>query len=256
LSTKALQERKAVLSNNVTIDFPGFTQPEKGMNINSWIGIPLISHGEIIGLMALDHLEKNQFNKHQLELAEIVGDHIATALENSQLHERTYKMAMEDALTGIGSRHRLQMEGRLLFESAIRSESSLSLAILDIDKFKDVNDTFGHDIGDLVLKRIADTCAQEIRITDLLARLGGEEFIILLPDTTEDKAFQIIDRIRTKVGAIHHPEFDKQVAISAGVYGAVPDKENKLGSYQTKADKALYASKSNGRNRVTLFSSL
>ena len=190
LSTKALQEKKPVRTSDVPRDFPSFTHPGEKIIISSWIGIPLISHGEIIGLMALDGYKHDKFTKHHLELAEIVGIHIAIALENSMLHEKAYKMATEDALTGIGNRHRFQMEGRLLFETAIRTESKLSLAIMDIDRFKDVNDEFGHDVGDQVLIRIAAALSAEVRRIDLLARYGGEEFVLILPGSEEDEAFK------------------------------------------------------------------
>ncbi len=251
LSSKALQDRKPVLSGDVSRDFPAFIQP-LDFTIRSWIGIPLISRGEPIGMLTLDHRETDQFNPHHLELAEIIGDHIASALDNSLLHEQAYRMAMEDALTGIGSRHRLQIEGRILFETAIRKNTEISLALLDIDHFKQVNDRYGHDTGDLVLKRIAKTCSGLVRTTDLLARLGGEEFIIVLPETGSETAQQIIQRIRQQIEMIVHPEIGDPVTVSAGVYSGCPDKDHSLGAFQIQADKALYLSKANGRNRVTM----
>ena len=174
LSTKALQEKKPIRSADVPRDFPTFTQPVKETFVQSWIGIPLISHGRIIGLMALDGYRKKMFSKHHLELAETIGDHIAISLENSMLHEKAFKMATQDALTEIGNRHSFQMEGRLLFETAIRSESPLSLVIMDIDRFKSVNDDFGHDKGDQVLIKIAAALSADVRRIDLLARYGGK----------------------------------------------------------------------------------
>lgn len=254
LSTRALQQRVPVLTANIEKEFPSFSQPVDNMTFRSWIGIPLIKGGEIMGLMALDHTEKGMFNKHHLELAEIIGDHIAIALENSLFHERAYKMAMEDALTGAGSRHRLQVEGRLLYETGIRSKSCLSVAIIDIDRFKLINDEYGHGIGDLVLKRIAKLCIQVLRVTDLFVRYGGEEFVLIFPDTDKDEALNVIERIRAGIQEIKHPEFNQQVTVSAGLYSALPYIGSKLSSFITKADKALYLSKKTGRNKSTIFS--
>lgn len=251
LSTQAISEQKPILSNDVTVDFPGFIQPEDGMLIHSWIGIPLINQGNAIGFMALDSFERNKYNSHHLRLASTVGIHIAMALENSLLHEKAYNMAMADALTGAGSRHRFQIEGRLFFETAKREETELSLAIFDIDHFKSVNDEFGHDIGDKVLKRIASVCSETVRNIDLFARIGGEEFSIIMSKTSANAAFKAMERIREKVKAIEHPELNRPVTISIGIYSAVPSHNGDFNSFTCNADKALYHSKETGRNKTT-----
>lgn len=253
LSTKALQEKIPILSHNVPRDFPSFSHPGKGPAVLSWLGIPLIGHGENIGLMTLDGYKKDNFTNHHRELAQTIGDNISIALENSMLHERAYKMAMEDGLTGIGNRHRFQMEGRFLFESAIRSGSPLSLAMLDIDHFKRVNDRYGHDKGDLVLQKIAGICSQELRVIDLIARYGGEEFVLVLPETNKSEAFTAIDRLRQIIGKSVYPDIDQNVTISAGVYSAIPVQNEKINHFVTNADKALYKAKNNGRNKVCVF---
>lgn len=253
LSTKALQQRIPVMTNDIEKEFPTFTQPDENTRMQSWIGIPLISRGEIMGLLALDHSEKETFNSHHLELAGIIGDHIAIALENSLFHESAYKMAMEDSLTGAGSRHRLQVEGRLLIETAIRNQSCLSVALVDIDRFKVVNDEFGHSTGDIILKRIADKCMQILRVTDLFVRYGGEEFVIIFPETEEAEALNALERIRTGIQGMSHPEMNKNVTVSTGLYSTRPHKGDRLSACITRADKALYLSKENGRNRTTVY---
>ncbi len=250
LSTLALQENKPCLTNDVSLDFPRFIQPEGTRRICSWIGIPLISQGEIIGLMALDAYNTNHFNKHHLELAGIVGNQISIAMDNARLHEKAYRMAMEDALTGIGSRHRIKMEGRLMFETAIRSQSNIALVILDIDHFKSVNDDFGHDLGDVVLKRIAGVCTEEIRGIDLLGRYGGEEFLIVLPGTDSYQAAKAMDRLRSKIQTLQHPEIGRPVTVSGGLYAGIPRENEKMGYFISMADKELYKAKSMGRNRI------
>lgn len=251
LSTRAIQEGKPFLSNDVVQDFPAFTQPEDGIMIRSWIGIPLISHGSNLGLIALDGLRVGQFSPHHLELAEIIGDQIAMAMERSMLHEEAYSMAMTDSLTAVGSRHRLEMEGRLLFETAIRNGKEISVALLDIDHFKRVNDRYGHDEGDKVLKNIAGVCSEEIRAMDSLCRFGGEEFVLILPETGEDQARQVLDRLRETIGHLDHPGVEGAVTVSLGFCSGVPSPGQGLDSFLGRADKGLYHSKESGRNRVT-----
>ncbi len=253
LSTKALEEKTPFKSDNIELDFPTFTQPSKNRRIKSWIGIPLISHGDILGLLALDGYEKNVFTEHHLELAGTIGHHISIALENAMLHEKAYKMAMEDALTGIGNRHRFQMEGRIMLQGAVRTESELALIILDIDHFKSVNDRFGHATGDKILERVAAICSKEIRSIDLLARYGGEEFVILLPETGEKEALVAAERIRRKLEKTVHSETGETVTASFGIFSCRSRKEDRINWMLSQADKALYEAKRSGRNRCCVY---
>ena len=251
LSTRAIQEKIPILSNDVTNDFPAFIQPEQESAIHSWMGIPLIRRGDVIGLVAIDSFERDHFTGRQLELAAIIGDHVAVALENARLHEQTYQMAMQDALTGIGSRHRFQIEGRLLYENSKRAQRPISAAMVDVDHFKQFNDTCGHDVGDLVLRKIAESCGQDLRATDLLARFGGEEFVILLPETGEDAAEAAMERIRERVSTLELPETDLNLTVSIGLVSEIPPKNQPFDNIISKADVALYYSKQNGRNRTS-----
>ncbi len=252
LSTHVLQNNTAFLTNNVPRDFPLFTQPDSIRQIVSWIGIPLTSHDRIIGLLALDGYSKNHFNKHHLELCKVIGDHISIALDNAFLHEKAYKLAMEDSLTGVGSRHRISFEGRLLFETAKRSKSSIAVCVFDADFFKSINDDYGHDTGDTVLKHIAESGLDELRVTDIIGRYGGDEFIIIMPNTDGDKAYKVVERIRKKLCTYVYDGIDRCVTISCGIAYGVPQQNEKLINYIKLADSALYISKSKGRNSITI----
>ncbi len=253
LSTKAINSKQPVFSNDVTVDFPRFVQPDPEHPVCSWIGIPLIRYGEVIGLMALDSASRGAYSPHDVKLAEVIAVHVATALENARLHERAYQMAMGDALTKIGSRYRFQIEGRIMVETARRSKQSLSMIMFDIDHFKKVNDTYGHIAGDEVLKKMAEVAAGELRTVDLFARYGGEEFVIILPETESKAALTVFNRINKRIAELSYETVPEAVTVSAGIYSAVPEGSDTLESFVIKADEAMYLSKNNGRNRVTLY---
>ncbi|MBI9108977.1 MAG: GGDEF domain-containing protein [Spirochaetales bacterium] len=219
------------------------------------MGIPLIHYGDVIGIMALDSLKPGAYRQYHIELAQVIAVHVVIALENARLHEKAYKMAMEDALTKIGSRYRFQMEGRIMFETARRAKSSISFIIFDIDHFKKVNDNYGHLSGDSVLQMMAKAVSEEVRIIDLFARYGGEEFVVILPETEDSAALTVFKRINNKLAGINYPRIKERVTVSAGVFSGIPEKDDSMETFVSRADEALYFSKNNGRNRITLYSS-
>ncbi|KGE72672.1 sensor domain-containing diguanylate cyclase [Spirochaeta lutea] len=253
LSTRAIQEKHPMATNNLSRDFPSFTYMKEERPILSWMGIPLIRGGEVIGLLTLDSTTPDTYQQRHMHLAGIVADHIAIALENARLHDKTYQLAMSDPLTGLGSRHRLHIEGRLLYETARRSEHPLSVLMIDLDFFKQVNDTHGHGVGDKVLIRLANLWQQEMRTTDLLCRLGGEEFVAVLPETPGSEAGALAERLRSLSAGLNQPELGAPVPISIGVAELSQDPVLSLDTLISRADQALYQAKNSGRNRVAIF---
>jgi diguanylate cyclase (GGDEF)-like protein len=252
LSTRAIDDGKPCISGNVALDFPALVQPDPEHPIQSWLGIPLIRNRQVFGLMALDSYRLNRYTEEHRRLAGTVGVHIALALENARLHDETYQMAMSDSLTGAGSRRRFQVEGRLLYDTAQRDGHSICALLLDIDNFKAINDRFGHDIGDRILKRVAQGCMQELRGSDLFARYGGEEFVILMPDASDGEGQTLGHRICETMRGLRHEEIDAPVTISIGVACETPRRGNGLDSLVRRADTAMYRAKEAGRDRVTL----
>lgn len=252
LSTRALDDRRPYLSLDVTVDFPAFVQPSADKLIHSWIGIPLLRHGELIGLMTTDSTRRGAYDVTHLRLAATIADHIAIALENARLHDTTYQMAMTDALTNVGTRRRFQVEGRFLYEAARRKSQTIAAMMIDIDHFKAVNDTFGHAVGDSVLKRVAEACGSDLRGSDLLARYGGEEFVVLLPESGTREAAAAAERMRLRIESITHPEIDDSVTVSIGVACAMEADPESFDAFIQRADEALYQAKAEGRNRVVL----
>lgn len=169
-----------------------------------------------------------------------------------------YHQATHDGLTGLFNRRHLDACAEHEYDYFLRSERPLSVLMFDLDHFKDVNDTHGHDFGDLVLKMVAEECTKVLRKSDLFFRCGGEEFVILLPDTTKTDALIIAEKLRRKVEAQHVSShaISAQVTISIGVSTTETDIKGGVSQLITWADEAMYRSKRDGRNRSTHFDAI
>jgi diguanylate cyclase (GGDEF)-like protein/PAS domain S-box-containing protein len=175
-------------------------------------------------------------------------------LELSEALAREHLLARTDVLTGVKNRRDFFEIASHEFGVAKRYGNEISLILFDIDFFKRVNDSFGHEAGDAVLRRIARLAETGIREADLLARYGGEEFIVLLPNSPPRLAAVMAERIRAAIEQSDFPEAGAigTVTISAGVAGCIPGEES-LDEVIRRADNALYRAKANGRNRVEIF---
>jgi len=191
----------------------------------------------------------------------------------SQVDERTFELQvtlreledknheleqlnMEDALTGVKNRRFFDKKLIMELRRSRREQTPLSIIMLDIDRFKSVNDNYGHLTGDQVIRAVADTIKQHLkRPLDEVARYGGEEFVILLPNTPHDGTLEIADRIRKAIetNQINVAGTFINVTVSAGTYTAVTDDINNPELFTHNADKALYYAKQNGRNQVISF---
>jgi diguanylate cyclase (GGDEF)-like protein len=165
-----------------------------------------------------------------------------------ELNEKLQEMAYLDYMTGIHNRRYFFENSKKMISFAKRKKHTLSLAMIDIDKFKNINDTYGHDIGDEVIKVVANTVVGRLRDSDLFARFGGEEFILMFPDTKLSDAIKIVNRIREDISNCIVNK-DISFTISAGVVEM--DLENEtLEEVIKNSDEYLYKAKQNGRNRV------
>ncbi|ANY82384.1 hypothetical protein BB934_29190 (plasmid) [Microvirga ossetica] len=185
-----------------------------------------------------------------------VGADITALKQNEkalrQAHEAALKASQTDLLTGLASRRHIleQLDGMLAEHEA--SGSKLCIAVIDIDHFKAINDGHGHDAGDTVLRHFADMYRERVRAQDMLGRMGGEEFLLILPGAGADDAFRIIDRIRDRFPPAWLVEdgIDLSYTFSAGITEAL--KGDDRSSILRRADRALYAAKGEGRNCTTI----
>ncbi len=168
--------------------------------------------------------------------------------------EQTVELALTDALTGLHNRHYMQTHLQTLVSDSIANLRELSILISDIDHFKQVNDTYGHDVGDMVLKEFAARLRRNTRGADLACRLGGEEFVLIMPDTTIQRAYQTGERLRALIAA---EPFSigggKSIRVTTSVGLATLQKlEDTPDTLIKRADNGLYAAKRRGRNRVVM----
>ncbi len=172
----------------------------------------------------------------------------------SHFHDKLYSMATRDPVTNASNRGHFLTQFAQAYEQTFVDDSALSMLMLDLDHFKQVNDSYGHLAGDLASQKVARALRGELRSDDLLARYGGEEFAALLRDADEDAALAIAERMRTAVAETKmvYQDSEFQVTISIGVAShTVKDPFPDIDSIIREADGCLYASKERGRNRVT-----
>ena len=186
-------------------------------------------------------------------LAETLERFRQTLQERARMEQKLLRLATTDELTALANRRRFLEAGGNETERSRRDGSPVSLLMLDLDGFKDVNDRYGHPTGDAALRLFADTCARALRRSDLFGRLGGEEFAILLPDTTSEDAAILAERVRADVEGTVFPseEGNFSITVSIGV-ASMSGPGDSLNDLLRRADRALYESKRAGRNRATV----
>ena len=220
--------------------------------VSCWMGVPLICKDVLLGMITFDRFEEIPFSEDDLRLALAFSGHVAIALDNSKLYEETKQLAITDPLTGCYTRRWMHRELEKLCEISLRNNNSLSLIMLDIDDFKFVNDTYGHLEGDKILIYIARLVGKVMRKYDLLCRVGGEEFIIILPQTPVESAMEVAERIKVLIADESAGSIMKNpVTVSLGCTQLKESDEGKIEDFISRADRAMYRSKRKGKNCVS-----
>ncbi len=176
----------------------------------------------------------------------------ALLLLGGDLAERLYRLAEIDALTGLLNRRGVERAATRLVAQAVRGGRALSVVVADLDRFKAINDGFGHALGDIVLRRFADHAAQAVRAGDLVGRLGGEEFVFVLTDTSAGQAAEAMDRLRAGLPAAVDGLSASIVLTASFGIAALGDRGDTLDEMIARADAALYRSKDSGRDRISV----
>ena len=219
--------------------------------IRSYIGAPIKRKEKLLGFINLEAAKPNFFKTKYLGRLQALSDQAAIAIENAQLFEEMEKLAITDSLTGLYNRRYFFAFAENEIERSKRYKKHLSIIMMDIDHFKKINDSFGHLIGDQVLKEIADICLAILRKVDVMCRYGGEEFVVLLPETEVADAAHAAERMCTAISSLRLKTEKGDVSVSVSI--GVAEMEKSRLSFEkllAAADTALYSAKDTGRNRV------
>ncbi len=226
-----------------------------GLDNRTFLGIPLILRGEVIGVLSVQAAQPNAYDPNQIRLVETTAQQVSIAMDNAKLFDKVQEMAITDSLTGLYNRRYFYLILGNEIERAKRYQAPLSLLMMDIDHFKLMNDKYGHLAGDQVLQSVSEICKKNLRQADNMFRYGGEEFMILMPETNQKEALNVAERIRSAIAenTIKMEKGSVKITMSIGVseYG-----ENHPTSIKfiESADRTMYAAKKAGRNCVRVFS--
>jgi len=215
--------------------------------------VPLKLRGTVTGVLGMERLGGRTFEEQELEVAQLFANMAAIAIQNAQVYEELERRAISDGLTGLHNHRHFHEMLDLATRRGERYGESFCLLMLDLDHFKAVNDTVGHQKGDEVLRAVSDVLRSCSRETDYLARYGGEEFTIILPRAQLQEAVALAHRIRAGVAEIDVGHAGLHVSVSAGV-AAYPESADTSEGLLAAADAALLRAKALGRDRVCLAS--
>jgi diguanylate cyclase (GGDEF)-like protein len=232
-----------------------FTRELPSPDLRSLLVLPLLVHQEVLGTLVLGSDEPSAFGSAVRPTLEVLARHIAVSLANARMMKRLEDLATTDGLTGLLNKRALIDAARQKLRSAVRFQKPLSVLVCDLDHFKSVNDTHGHDVGDRVIRGFADVLRLGKRDTDLVGRFGGEEFVVICEQTELVGAQQLAERIRTDLAntTFVTPTGTLRVTCSVGI-AAFPRAGQDWDELFRATDEALYASKRAGRDRVTVWS--
>jgi diguanylate cyclase (GGDEF)-like protein len=232
---------------DVTADPRFIVLPDSSTPIRSMACVPLVASSEPVGTLSATAPAPDVFTAADVDLLGFVARTIALDIENVRLR----RVSVTDPLTGAFNREYLQQRLPAEVQAAMRRGSPLSIAMIDVDHFKAVNDHHGHEVGDRVLTVVAQRLRQSIRKDDILVRYGGEEFLAVLPDADLARAREIGERMRLTMqsaAVVIGEGLSIEVRVSVGV--AEHDEFTDVATLVRRADTALYTAKGHGRNRV------
>lgn len=225
-----------------------------------YLCLPLVVQGEMLGLFSIDIPAGMKLDNldHWRQQVVTVGEGIKLSLSNLKLREIMREQANHDTLTGLFNRRYLKDTLQRELTHARRDCTQTTIAMIDIDHFKHLNDTYGHDAGDLMLREMGRILRENIRKSDIACRYGGEEFVLILLDSSLDSSRQILEKINTLVKEmqIHYGEqLLGSISLSIGIVEA-SQHEMTADELLSASDKALYAAKRAGRDRIMAYSDL
>lgn len=223
--------------------------------VRSLVAVPLATGGEIIGMLSAQSYQIAAYSKEDLEIMELLGAQAAIAIRNTQLLAEMEHIARTDSLTTLLNRRAFDERLENEIGRAQRYNFSLSLVMIDVDDFKQFNDLYGHAQGDEHLKQIASLILESVRQPDLVSRIGGEEFSVILPHTIKTGGYDLAERIRATIENAFEGSDAPASTVSIGI-AEYPQDANTLIDLYNIADHAMFTAKKMGKNRVILANEL
>ena len=211
--------------------------------------IPMVVYNDVIGVINVTNKKNGkEFTEQDIRMLKAVADQAAVAVNKAQL----WDMAVTDSLTGLYVRRYFMVKLQEEIHRAERYDKIISVIMADLDRFKDINDTHGHDVGDRALEAISQFLQKNIRDVDTIARYGGEEFVMLIPDADKESAFSLAERLREELARVNLDNLPP-ITISLGI-ATYPVDGTDIDDLIKKADAAMYAAKKAGRNNSVKYS--
>lgn len=260
--------KKEVLINDSEKEYKQYIQGRKatyGAKMASVIYCPLIFEDNVLGVITVQSMIKNSYSQYNLDTVKALASYIAIAIRNAQksndlekLNEKLLRLSNLDGLTEIPNRRYFDEEVEAQWESGIVSKKPLSLMLIDVDNFKEYNDSYGHLAGDYFLQQIAKALQQiASEAKGFVARYGGDEFVAVFPNTPSEDAFKIAEAMKKNVEELEiEHKFSNtmdRASLTFGVSTFIPDEVLTANHLIDCADKALYAAKQKGRNRIEIY---
>ena len=256
-SGKALATRKPVYVENYST-WPDKLDSLKSSKLQSALVLPLLIGNRVLGTLGIFHLDsEKRISAEDQHLLSLFGQHASIAIENALLFEKVQRFARIDDVTGLLNRRAFIEMGEYEVNRSKRHGHPISLAMVDLDDFKRINDTLGHIAGDDVLREISQFLRQNIRNIDIIGRYGGDEAIILMPETNQQNAFLAINRLRefieNKIFILGKKTFKITASFGISSFSQNPPEMDEI---IKQADDALYYAKKNGKNCVEIYGDL
>jgi diguanylate cyclase (GGDEF)-like protein len=255
-----IRGRRSILIRE-TRGHPGWQRHEGANHVRNWMGVPLVAADRVIGLYAVDKSEPGFFTARHVQLTEAIAPHAAIAIQNARLFEQLHaseeqlrRQVYHDTLTGLPNRALFQDRLALAVAQAHRHGKGLAVLFLDVDRFKVINDSLGHSVGDRLIREVAARLRSCLREGDTVARLGGDEFTLLLPDVGQavdaaKVAKKVLDLVRMPFDLDGRELF---VTSSMGI-SLYPDDGSDAETLVKNADAAMYRAKEQGRDHYQLY---
>jgi diguanylate cyclase (GGDEF)-like protein/PAS domain S-box-containing protein len=254
-----VHQRKPVIHNDYASLPHRKGMPEGHAEVVREVVVPTLQDNRVVAILGVGN-KPTDYDEYDTELVAYIADLVWEIVEHKQAEEQIRllntqleRMAMTDELTGLTNRRSFYIQGTKEIKRSQRYQTPFSLLMLDLDQFKTINDRFGHEAGDRTLQSIANTLLENIRETDLLARLGGEEFSVMLPNTTAKDAINLAERLRLAVEETRLPIEGQKVNVTVSI--GVATYQEAISNFEDllrNADAAMYQAKNQGRNRVVL----